>query len=67
MVKTFISSVRYYISKDGKTELVKLNKGDMLEFMDDKKERIKEFMETTKNQGKKEVDFVKIIRFYNSL
>ena len=66
MVKTFISSTRYFISKDDKLEMVKLNK-DILDFMGDKKDQIKDFMDSNKISAKKESDFVKIIRLYNSL
>lgn len=67
IVKTFNTSTRYYILKNGATQLVKLNKGDILEYMKDKEDKVKEYMDSNKIQGKKENDLVKIIRYYNSL
>ena len=66
MVKSFITSTRYYISKDGKTELVKLNK-DILDHLKDKEDQLKEFMDTNKLSAKKEADIQKIVNYYNSL
>jgi hypothetical protein len=67
IVKTFTTLTRYYINRNGKTELVKLNKGDILEYMKDKKDMMEEYMNANKVQGKKEADLVKIIRYYNRL
>jgi len=67
MVKTFISSTRYYIRKDDKLDLVKLNKSDIFEYLKDKEDKIKEFMDANKIGTKKESDFARILNFYNSL
>jgi hypothetical protein len=67
MVKTFTGSTRYYISKDGKIELVKLNKSDIFEFIKDKEDKVKEYIDQQKISTKKEADFVNILKYYNSL
>jgi hypothetical protein len=66
IVKSFITSTRYFINRDGKTELVKLNK-DILAYMKDKEDRVNDFMDSNKISAKKEADFKKIITFYNGL
>ncbi len=67
MVKTFTNSSRYYISKDGKTELVKLSKGDIFEHIKDKEDQVKAYIDANNIGTKKEGDFAKILRYYNSL
>lgn len=67
MVKTFISSNRYYIGTDDKLELVKLNKGDIFEYFKDKEDKVKAYMDANKIGTKKEADFAKILKYYNTL
>jgi hypothetical protein len=67
MVKTFTTSTRYYVTKDGQTQLIKLNKSDVLGFMKDKETEIKDYIEKNNIGTKKEADLAKIIKYYNSL
>lgn len=67
MVKTFNNSTRYYIVKDGQTKLARLNKSDILEYIKDKEDAVKEYIDKNKNATKKEADFVRILNYYNSL
>ena len=67
MVKTFMNSTRYYIVKDGKTELVKLNKSDIMKFLEDKEDQVKEYIDKNKIGTRKENDFAKILNYYNSI
>ncbi len=66
MVKTFINSTRYYIIKDGKTEITRLNK-EIVEYMNDKKEQVKNYIDANNLSTKKEPDIANLIRYYNTL
>jgi hypothetical protein len=66
IVKTFNNLTRYYIVKNNRAELVKLNK-DLLDHLDDQKDMVKAYMEDKKIPAKKESDFTQIFRYYNTL
>lgn len=67
VVKQFSTSTRYYIKKDGATNLVKLSKDEILALLKDKETALQQFIDNNKINFKKEGDVAKLIAHYNSL
>lgn len=67
MVKTFNTSVRYYIVKNNTPVLVRLNKKEVLAQLSDQEAKIASFMDENKIILKREEDLGRIIDYYNTL
>lgn len=65
LIKTFNTSTRYVAVKDGNTQLVRLNKQDLLNLMEDKKSEVEKYADQNNLSFKKEWDIKMIVRFYN--
>jgi len=67
IIKTFNTSVRYYIMKDDLVRIIKLNKKEVLEILKDKEDKLQPYITEKKLSLKKEDEFVELIKYYNSL
>ena len=67
IIKTFNTSVRYYIMKDDLAQIIKLNKKELLEVLKDKEDKIQAYITEKKLSLKKEAEFIELIKYYNSL
>jgi hypothetical protein len=67
MVKTFNSSVRYFIVKNNSPVLVKLNKKEVLAVLNDQEAKLSAFMEENKISLKREAELAKVVAYYNTL
>ena len=65
IIKTFTTSTRYVAVKDGTTQLVRLNKQDLLNLMNDKKSEVEKYADQNSLSFKKEWDVKMIVNFYN--
>jgi hypothetical protein len=67
MVKTFATTTRYYmISKTG-TQIVRLNKSEILPFLQDKDAQIQSYITEKGLNLKKDADLITLVKYYNSL
>jgi hypothetical protein len=67
IIKTFNTSVRYYIMKDDLVQIIKLNKKEILEVLKDKEDKIQSYITEKKLSLKKESELIELIKYYNSL
>jgi len=67
IIKTFNTSVRYYIMKDDLVQIIKLNKKEILEILKDKEDKIQSYISDKKLSLKKESEFIELVKYYNSL
>jgi hypothetical protein len=67
VVKTFTGSSRYIVVKDGSMQLLKNPKKDILPFLQDKNEKVQEFISINKLSLNKDLDLKSLINYYNSL
>ena len=67
LIKTFTNVTRWYIIRNNAAQLVRLNKSEILPLLSDKAEQIQAYISAQSLNMKKEEDFSKIIRYYNSL
>lgn len=68
IIKTFNSSTRYFLEKEGNVLLVRLNKkGELVGLMSDKAKEIDDFIKKEKLNPRNEADAIQIIKYYNSL
>jgi hypothetical protein len=67
VIKTFTTSTRYYLMKDNVLQLIRMNKKDIYDLVQDKESQIETFVSQNKLSTKKETDLVKIVQYYNSL
>lgn len=67
IIKTFNTSVRYYIMKDDLARIIKLNKKEVLEVLKDKEDKIQSYITEKKISLKKESELIELIKYYNSL
>jgi hypothetical protein len=67
VVKTFSTTVRYFILKNGAMQLIKLNKSDILELLKDQEAKVKQFIDELKISFKKDKDVARLLAYYNSL
>jgi len=67
IIKTFNTSVRYVSVKDGAAQVVKLNKQELLDLMQDKKSEVEKYADENKLIFKKEFDVRVIVNYYNKL
>ena len=67
LVKSFSTSTRYFVSKDGNMHLVKLNKQELLDLFADKQSELEAAMKSERLEIKREADVVRLLKLYNSL
>ncbi|SMD33003.1 hypothetical protein SAMN04488029_1366 [Reichenbachiella faecimaris] len=64
----FVMDTELYVEKEGGAlEKIKPNKGNVLDLMDDKSDKIVEFAKSNKLNYRKEQDLTRILNFYDSL
>lgn len=57
----------YYLLKDGKMTSIKPNKGNLLDALSDKKEKVEAFAKQNKINFKNDADLAKLMDYYNSI
>lgn len=57
----------YYILKDGKINLFKPSRKDILMIFEDKSEKIDSYLKSEKIDFKNNIDLVKVFKYYDSL
>jgi len=67
MIKTFSVSIRYFLGKENDLKLIKPTKKEVINALGDKELEIKKFIDANELSMKKEVDFVSVLEYYNSL
>ena len=67
VIKTFKTSVRYYILKGNNLLLIKPTQKNILNQLDDKEDLVKKFIENNRLSFKKDTDIARIFEYYNSL
>jgi hypothetical protein len=67
LIKTFTTSVRYFISQNDRLQLVKLNKKEMQTVLKDQQVPLEEFTTKNKLSYNREADVVKMVRYLNTL
>jgi hypothetical protein len=67
LIKTFTNVTRWYLVKGNIAQLVRLNKTEILPLLADKAEQIQSYINSQSLSLKKEDDFIKLIKYYNSL
>ena len=63
IIKTFNTSVRYYIMKYDLAQIIKLNKKEVLEVLKDKEDKIQSYITEKKLSLKKESEFIELIKY----
>lgn len=66
MIKTFTNSTRYFILKDNKLQLIKMNKKELMAALKDKEEAVDSFIKANNLSFNRDQDLKKILSFYNS-
>lgn len=66
-VKTFTTSVRYFVEESGTLKMIKLTKDEILSFMKDKEAEVNSYINEHKLSFKKEADIAAIFSYYNTL
>lgn len=67
VVKTFNTSVRYFITIGGVAKQIKINKKELLAALQDKAQEVEKYMNDKKLSMRKESDLINVIQYYNSL
>jgi hypothetical protein len=67
MVKTFTTNTRYYMVSSKGTNLVRLNKSEILPFLQDKDAEVQAYILEKKLNVKKDSDLILVLQFYNKL
>jgi hypothetical protein len=67
IVKSFTTSSRYFIAKNGSMQLVKLSKKEFLSLLADQDEKIQAYIKDNKLSINKEDDARALVKYYNSL
>jgi hypothetical protein len=67
MVKTFTTNTRYYIVTPKGVNLVRLNKSEILPFLQDKDAEVQAYILDKKLNLKKDNDLILLLQFYNKL
>lgn len=67
MVKTFANITRYYVVKNNVTQLIKMNKTEILNLVKDQEAKIQAYMNEHKISLKNESDAAEILFYYNQL
>jgi hypothetical protein len=67
VIKTFNHSTRYFLKKGSEMKLIKLNKKDILNALNDKEDKVEEYVKENKLSFSKEFDVIKMMKYYNSL
>lgn len=68
VIKVFNNSTRYFIrDKEGRVQVIKLNEKDILNFLQDKKQAMDEYISKNRPNLKREKDAAALVKYYNSL
>ena len=67
VIKTFNNSTRYYIVRDGKAKLVKMNKKELLNELSDQQDKVEAYIKENKLSMSKDADLKSLFKYYNSL
>lgn len=67
IVKTFASTAKYYVGKNGKLKFLKLNKQEVLTALSDKQDKIQAYINEKKYTFRKDAELVDVLKYYNSL
>ncbi len=67
MVKTFANVTRYYVVKDKVTQLIKINKSEIMNLVKDQEAKIQAYISEHKISIKNESDAAEILFYYNQL
>jgi hypothetical protein len=67
MVKTFANVTRYYVVKDKVTQLIKINKSEIMNLVKDQEAKIQAYISEHKISIKSESDAAEILFYYNQL
>jgi hypothetical protein len=67
MVKTFATTTRYYIINKAETKIVRLNKSEILPYLQDKDAQIQTYITEKGLNLKKDADLIALIKYYNTL
>ena len=67
IVKTFITTSRYYLSKDNVLSLIKISKADIMPFLKNQEDKINAYLSQYKLSLRKEDELIEIIAYYNLL
>lgn len=67
IVKTFANTSKYYISKNGKLQFLKLNKSEVLGALSDKQDKIQAYINDKKYSFRKDIELVDVLKYYATL
>src|SRR5918993_3908027 len=67
LVKSFTTSTRYFLVKDGTVQLIKLNKSELLAMLADRRSELETTISKEKLDLRRQSDVVSLVKTYNSL